>query len=270
MTRFLTKHEIDKKERQLKEDILLSASKYKYELKDAINIENHRINLDSAKKKAVIQGMNYDGFHQMVLGADLKGSNTQELMDLKPKGIIMNTVMTGKMLSKENDLMAGNFVINNEGDQISLENKFEKFNINLEEKFNMKEYLRNFKRAWKSYKTTEEKIAYLLSIELNFAEMINSDILESDFFLDLLSNVGSYILNHCKDSTLSENKQKIDKLSDHIESIINHKNFNGLKKFVGKKQKLNFIEINENKGDFFKNEESLLEKFNTFIDKLIL
>lgn len=30
------------------------------------------MNVDSAKKRAVLQHMDYDGFHQMVLGANLK------------------------------------------------------------------------------------------------------------------------------------------------------------------------------------------------------
>ena len=37
-----------------------------------INDENKRVNIDSAKKRAVLQHMDYDGFHQMVLGANLK------------------------------------------------------------------------------------------------------------------------------------------------------------------------------------------------------
>ena len=44
----------------------------KRELGQQINEENKRINVDSAKKKAVLQRMDYDGFHQMVLGANLK------------------------------------------------------------------------------------------------------------------------------------------------------------------------------------------------------
>jgi hypothetical protein len=44
----------------------------KKELGDSINEENQRINVDSAKKKAVMYHMDYDNFHQMVLGANLK------------------------------------------------------------------------------------------------------------------------------------------------------------------------------------------------------
>ena len=42
------------------------------ELGFSIDEENKRVNVDSAKKRAVIQHMDYDGFRQMVLGANLK------------------------------------------------------------------------------------------------------------------------------------------------------------------------------------------------------
>ena len=37
-----------------------------------IDWDNKRTNVDSAKKRAVMQHMEYDGFRQMVLGAHLK------------------------------------------------------------------------------------------------------------------------------------------------------------------------------------------------------
>lgn len=50
----------------------MTVSEVQKELGQYINEENKRINVDSAKKKAVLQHMDYDGFHQMVLGANLK------------------------------------------------------------------------------------------------------------------------------------------------------------------------------------------------------
>ena len=44
----------------------------KKELKTEMNVENKRVNVDSAKKLACLQHMDYDGFAQMVLGANLK------------------------------------------------------------------------------------------------------------------------------------------------------------------------------------------------------
>jgi hypothetical protein len=37
-----------------------------------IDWDNKRTNVDSAKKISVMQGMEYDGFRQMVLGANIK------------------------------------------------------------------------------------------------------------------------------------------------------------------------------------------------------
>ena len=50
----------------------LTVAEVRKELGDFINEENKRINVDSAKKRAVLQHMDYDNFHQMVLGANLK------------------------------------------------------------------------------------------------------------------------------------------------------------------------------------------------------
>ena len=50
----------------------LSCSNVKQELRKDVDFENRRVNVDSAKKLAVLQHMDYDGFRQMVLGANLK------------------------------------------------------------------------------------------------------------------------------------------------------------------------------------------------------
>lgn len=49
----------------------LTTSHLRGEIYSEINRENQRVNVDSAKKKACLQGMDYDGFRQMVLGANL-------------------------------------------------------------------------------------------------------------------------------------------------------------------------------------------------------
>ena len=50
---------------------LLTTAATRGEIAHEINEENKRVNVDSAKKKACLQHMDYDGFHQMVLGANL-------------------------------------------------------------------------------------------------------------------------------------------------------------------------------------------------------
>ena len=51
---------------------MLSASMARAEMQGDIDFANKRVNVDSAKKLAVMQHMDYDGFRQMVLGANLK------------------------------------------------------------------------------------------------------------------------------------------------------------------------------------------------------
>ena len=50
----------------------LSCQEIKKQIYQDIDWENRRSNVDSSKKRAVLQNMDYDGFRQMVLGAHLK------------------------------------------------------------------------------------------------------------------------------------------------------------------------------------------------------
>ena len=59
-----------KKQERFHEE-LLTTSEVKKELRTEINTDNKRVNVDSAKKRACLQHMDYDGFAQMVLGAHL-------------------------------------------------------------------------------------------------------------------------------------------------------------------------------------------------------
>lgn len=47
-----------------------------------MNVENMRVNVDSAKKKACLQHMDYDNFRQMVLGANLMPSKKGALVEM--------------------------------------------------------------------------------------------------------------------------------------------------------------------------------------------
>lgn len=260
MSRFLTRHEIKKNEKLLNEDRLLNASLYKNELKDAINIENHRINIDSAKKKAVVQGMNYDGFHQMVLGADLKGVKSAELFEFKPKGIIMNSVLTQQKLAKETDFHDGNFVKSEEKTKNELKLDLSSLNLSDEDSIaKLREFYRNFRKTFKSIKTVDDKIQLLLT-NLNFEQMINCDILESDFFLEIIFNVGSYIVDKLNEN----NNEEIKFLFNCLNNTLKHKNYSNLKKFIGKKHKAIYNEIKNNN----KFEEDL-ELINNSIDLII-
>lgn len=257
MTRFYTRYEIEKKEKQLKEDVLFNASNYKGQLKDALNVENHRVNVDSAKKKAVTQGMDYNGFHQMVLGANLKGSKTSELLELKPKAPIMNNVMTQNLLGKEIDVLSGNFVVaNSENSGKSLENlkvieKLKSENVFVDANDIKVEY-QSFKKMLKNVSNTEDKIKVLLAT-INYEELIQSNTLESDIFLDVICSAGSFILTDFK----TIDKDTLNFLLKFVNILISHNQFSSLKKFIGKKHKTIYNSLNEIKSQIFTDEEIL-------------
>ena len=53
MTRFYSEYELKKQEMKLNEALFENTEKYKEDLKKAINEENHRSNVDRAKKSPV-------------------------------------------------------------------------------------------------------------------------------------------------------------------------------------------------------------------------
>jgi hypothetical protein len=283
MARFYTNYEISKTDKLLKEEFLLDASKYKTDLKDALNKEYHRVNVDSAKKKAVLQMMNYDGFHQMVLGADLKGIKSKEFLNFRPSDSIMNNIIVHKKLAQEKDVLQGNFTTPESIDTNEknlLNELIEK--LTLEEKESIKENYKSLKKSWKSFSKPEEKISFLMNLNINsniFEAMLNSELLEADFFLDYLFNMGTFILSSAKNINadtdtniyLSEKeREKYLFLLQCINIITNNTNFENLKKFIGKKQKNIFKEINAQKEELyiFKDEECL-NTLELFINKLI-
>lgn len=75
-------HRLKEKHKIHKKDIEVDMNDLRKELQQSIEYEKHRDNVDQAKKRAVKQLMDYDNFHQMVLGADLKPLQTQEVKDL--------------------------------------------------------------------------------------------------------------------------------------------------------------------------------------------
>ncbi|CAD8078598.1 unnamed protein product [Paramecium sonneborni] len=60
-------------------DMRLNCQSIRDEFEKEINIEHQRINVDSAKKKAVLYHHDYEGFRQMVLGANLYSIKSKEL-----------------------------------------------------------------------------------------------------------------------------------------------------------------------------------------------
>ncbi len=110
MARFFSKHEMAKYDKKLSEENYLNTDRFREQLRVEISKDNHRVNIDSAKKKAVLQGMNYDGFHQMVLGADLKGIKQGEIINISNNNTILNNVNTQNKLQNPLEILKNSFV----------------------------------------------------------------------------------------------------------------------------------------------------------------
>jgi hypothetical protein len=248
MTRFFSEVEIKKFDKKLNEDLLNSNERFKQELKGAIDEENHRSNVDRAKKKAVTQYMDYDNFHQMVLGADLKGMKLDDVIEIKPEKGILNPISEEKEIeSKKIDIFFKNFVVDNQKEGI----KFVEDD---------KLTLQKFKTKWKEFKESDDKINYLCEKLSNddFYNLINVPSLDADLFSDLILNIGI---------VLSKNQEKNNKnefLIKCLESIQKCSYYDKLKMFIGKKQKKPYEELIQNPKFI---EE--IEGFKNIIDKIL-
>ena len=233
MARYYSEYEIAKADKQLNTD-LLNNDKYKKDLKVAINEENHRSNVDRAKKKAVSQYMDYDNFHQMVLGADLHKA-------------ILNSISENKEFENKvkNDLFLKNFVKDDNKKVINFKNDDE---ITIQK----------FKKNVKNFNSVDDKINYIfnnVNIE-KFKELFNVNIIDSDLFGDLIYNFGLYLNN------LNEINDKSKFLIECLNIIENAVYFNKLKMFIGKKHKNVYNEIIEKKTF-----ENSIDIFNKIINK---
>lgn len=61
---------------------ILTTQYTKQQLQKDIDFESKRVNVDSSKKLAVMQRMDYDGFRQMVLGANLKPMKSGQIPNM--------------------------------------------------------------------------------------------------------------------------------------------------------------------------------------------
>ena len=247
MTRFYTQYEIKKQDMKLNETLFENSEKYKEDLKVAINEENHRSNVDRAKKKSCEQYFDYDKFHQMVLGADLKGMKLDDVIKIEPESAILNPISEVKSKSNHQDIFSGNFVPMEENPK---KNLVKDDSITLSK----------FKIEFKKYDTPINKINYLydnFTKEL-FYELFNVDTIDADLFTGLILNIGLY---------LKETKEKVknDKnsfLFDCLEILEKFKYFQKYKMFIGKKHKGAYVDILNNKEfvDCITNAEEVINK----------
>ena len=228
MTRFHTEYELKKQDLKLNEELFENPEKFKEELKGAINEENHRSNVDRAKKKSVAQYFDYDKFHQMVLGADLKGMKMDDVIKIEPEKAILNPISELKNKSNNQDIFSGNFVPTVQNNKI---------NKTLDDSIT----LSKFKIEFKKFETPSNKINYLYDNfnKESFFELFNVDIIDADLFTGLILNIGLY-LKEAKEKVKNDKNEFLFYCLDVLEKA---KYFQKYKMFIGKKHKAPFIEI---------------------------
>ena len=230
MTRFHTEYELKKQDKRLTDALLNDPESFNTELKDGINKDNHR-----AKKKAVSQYMDYDGFHQMVLVADLKGMKMVDVTEIKPDHVILNTVVEKAKLSEQtNDIFYRQFVpenLNKQQQKVMLENNSDKERLNINK----------FKLQWKKFTNVNDKINFLcdnIYSSDEFKQLINVKIIDADIFVDLIYVIGQFLNNNISVSTDKDNKIKF--LFDCLMLLEGMDYFKKMKMFIGKKQKAEY------------------------------
>ena len=247
MTRFYSEYEIKKQDLKLNEALFNNTEKYKEDLKVAINEENHRSNVDRAKKKSCAQYFDYDKFHQMVLGADLKGMKLDDVIKIEPEKAILNPISEVKNKCNPQDIFSGNFVPVEQNPKKNI-------------KYDDSMTLNKFKIEFKNFDTPINKINYLydnFTKEL-FSDLINVDSIDADLFTALILNIGLYL----KDTKEKNNNDKNIFLFDCLGEIEKMKYFQKNKMFIGKKHKAPYIEILNNKEfiDLIPNGEEVINK----------
>ncbi len=232
MTRFHTEYELKKQDMKLTEELFENPEKFKEELKVAINEENHRSNVDRAKKKSVSQYFDYDKFHQMVLGADLKGMKMDDVIKIEPEKAILNPISEIKNKSNPQDIFSGNFVPTVQKNTM---------NKTLDDSMT----LNKFKIEFKKFDTPANKINYLydnFNKEL-FFELFNVDTIDADLFTGLILNIGLY-LKETKEQVKNDKNIFLFECIDILEKM---KYFQKFKMIIGKKHKSPYIDISNNK-----------------------
>jgi len=167
--------------------ITFSLSDIKQELENSINDEHKRVNIDSAKKRAVFQHMDYDNFRQMVLGANIKPVKTTEMNDLMGmtnQRSVMNAASTISFLNKEENKSAG---VAPEG------------NLDINEAENARDFKKYFDRI---LKLNCEKMD-TLNIALKYLENIPKEkyakVFGLDFAVDDLMKIVKVFFEYCQE-----------------------------------------------------------------------
>lgn len=176
-----------KEEKLTQNMVKLTCDDVKRELQESIDEENKRINIDSAKKRAVLQHMDYDNFRQMVLGANIKPVKSAEMNDL---------------MSVENQ-----FGVMNASSQISFMNKDQGKQLNkvdsnaLAQDIQLADNFREFKKYFDKILKLEKDKTEQLIVATKYLDNIPKDRykkvfgvdMETDYFLKVMKLYEDYL-----------------------------------------------------------------------------
>lgn len=204
--------------KRLEQEDLLDPQKYKHDLKEAINKDYHRINVDSAKKKAVVQHMDYEGFHQMVLGADLKGLRPEEIVNVnvsRSDKILNGTKLREKLLV-EKDV---------------LDNHFTKQGSKANPPMSL---LNQSGSRYDFYKNSTNKAAAMVQIdkEIGFSNFLEKELksLEPNLFIEMLKSLVVYLQNESIDAVTRDSAQ----IKGIANGLLGYKGLDKLRMFCSK------------------------------------
>ncbi|KAL4495467.1 hypothetical protein ABPG72_020208 [Tetrahymena utriculariae] len=235
------------KEQKLRSNnINFSVEQVKNELEGFIDEENKRVNIDSAKKRAVLQGMDYGGFRQMVLGAHLFSIKSKELID-----------MSADRVNKKNEIVLNSSLttFNNIVDLSARQNEeIEQINFRIAEMLANNELqannFRDFKKNFDSqYKQPIDDVAaqniYLIfksQKEENFKKIFSLDF-DVSYFIKIIKVI-TYIIQE----SLIPNRNALELLflMEFLDQMSKVKDFQfSVPKFLSSKEKVELKEFME-------------------------
>ena len=250
-------------------------SRMRGELEDSIKYEEHRKNVDTAKKTAVKQLMDYNNFHQMVLGADLKPIQTKEMKELvNAEGYRPEKVYNiyGR-LEDDEDTKRNRMILGaqekaqkqlNEQNMLETEIKPENDGFQFFQATNFQEYKKLFEAALGRKPCKETEIRLLEALQGQNRECYKK-IFGIDFEVEYLVRVVDIMLDWLQDSSMFKEQRskvvwflefllelvKLRKFKMAIKEMLGSSDRITIKKFLDKFKEKTDIEGEENPYDSY-------------------
>ncbi|CDW74897.1 atp12-domain-containing protein [Stylonychia lemnae] len=199
----------------------LTCQEVKRELGHSLNEESQRINVDSAKKRAVLQHMDYDGFRQMVLGANLKSIKA---------GSAQN-IITTQYTQNVNFIASYNAIANIGYDEEIVRKTL---SMALEDKLEAPTSQEDFERFFsKKLKDSMKRYTYLRLIDLDHYRKIFTNDFDSELLILIIQTFKEQVFSN--DSFNTEDEQNF--IYEFLEIIVNTPSFKFSLEFLGRKEK---------------------------------